>query len=228
MIPAVILCGGLGTRLRGVLGDRPKCLAPVGERTYLDFLTDYLHGQGVGDFVFATGHGHAHVEAWVRARPRPWSWMLSREQEPLGTGGALRLAAQHVAGERLLACNGDTFLEVDTRALLARHAESDAPLTLAAVEVPDTAAFGRLRVEDGFVAEFREKGLAGPGLINGGVYAMERKFIAEWPGVSFSLEKDVLMQPGFRAAVFVTAGRFLDIGTPENLARAEAFAAAWK
>jgi D-glycero-alpha-D-manno-heptose 1-phosphate guanylyltransferase len=226
MVPAVILCGGLGTRLRGVLGDRPKCLAPVGDRTYLDFFTDYLYRQGIDDFIFATGHGHAQVEAWLRAERRPWQGTLSREAEPLGTGGALRLAAHRVEGSLFFAFNGDTFLEVDCAGLLARHRAAGSPLTLAAVEVPDTAAFGSLEISEGYVVDFREKGRSGPGFINGGAYVIERDFMAAQPEGYLSLEKDVLMQPGFRPAAFLAHGRFLDIGTPENLAEAGVWAEA--
>jgi NDP-sugar pyrophosphorylase family protein len=226
MIPAVILCGGLGTRLRGVLGDRPKCLAPVGDRTYLDFLTTFLHRQGVEEIVFATGHGHAQVKAWLRSSPRPWRWVLSRETRPLGTGGALRLAAGHIGTSRFLAFNGDTFLEVDCAGLLGRHGEAGSPVTLAAVEVMDTTAFGRLEISGHYVSNFLEKGCSGPGVINGGAYVLERDFIASQPEGCLSLEKDILMQPGLRPAVFITWGRFLDIGTPENLAAAAEFAAA--
>lgn len=226
MVPAVILCGGLGTRLRGVLGDRPKCLAPVGGRTYLDFFTAYLYRQGVDDFVFATGHGHAQVAAWLESEGRPWQWTISREDTPLGTGGALRLAARQVKTGYFLAFNGDTFLEVDCAGLAERHKAAGSALTLAAVEVADTAAFGRLEISDGFVADFREKGQSGPGLINGGAYAIERDFMTAQPEGYLSLERDVLMQPGFRPAAFHTHGRFLDIGTPENLAAAGAWAEA--
>lgn len=224
MEPAVILCGGLGTRLRGVLGDRPKCLAPVGDRTFLDFFTTYLHRQGVEEFIFATGYGHEQVERWLQVARRPWRWALSREQEPLGTGGALRLAVRQVKTDRFLAFNGDTFLQVDCAGLLVRHTAASSPLTLAAVEVADTAAFGRLEISDGFVVEFREKGQPGPGFINGGAYVMERKLIQQQPEGYLSLEKDVLMRPGLRPAAFVTHGRFLDIGTPDNLAQAERWA----
>jgi D-glycero-alpha-D-manno-heptose 1-phosphate guanylyltransferase len=220
MSPAVILCGGLGTRLRGILGDLPKCLAPVGDRTYLDLLTNYLHRQGVEEFIFATGYGHEHVERWLQAVQRPWRWTLSREQEPLGTGGALRLAAHQVKDDDFLAFNGDTFLEVDCAGLLARHAAANSPLTLAAVEVADTAAFGRLEISGGFVVNFREKGQPGPGVINGGAYVIKRNFIEQQHEGYLSLEKDVLMRPGFQPSAFLTCGTFLDIGTPENLATA--------
>jgi D-glycero-alpha-D-manno-heptose 1-phosphate guanylyltransferase len=220
MVPAVILCGGLGTRLRGVLDDRPKCLAPIQGRTYLDFLTDYLYGQGIEEFIFATGYRHEQVEAWLESKSRPWQWRTSREDSPLGTGGALRLAASKVEDDHFFALNGDTFLEVDYQAMLTRHREAGAPITLAAVQVPDTSAFGRLEIADGYVVGFKEKGIEGVGLINGGSYIIEKSFITAERDASFSLEKDVLMRVGHRSAAFVTQGRFLDIGTPDNLSAA--------
>jgi D-glycero-alpha-D-manno-heptose 1-phosphate guanylyltransferase len=226
MIPAVILCGGMGTRLRGVLDDRPKCLAPIGDRTFLDLFTGYLHQQGIDEFVFATGYRHTQVEDWVISKKRPWRWTLSQEAQPLGTGGGLRLAMRQTKTSRVFAFNGDTFLEINCSRLLARHAEAGRPLTLAAVEVPDTSAFGRLEVMDGEVVDFREKGIPGPGLINGGAYVIESEFMISQPAGYLSLEKDVLTQPDFRAAAFVTRGRFLDIGTPKCLAEAEPFAEA--
>jgi D-glycero-alpha-D-manno-heptose 1-phosphate guanylyltransferase len=221
MVPAVILCGGLGTRLRGVLDDRPKCLAPIQGRTYLDFLTDYLYAQGVEDFVFATGYRHDQVEAWLESESHPWRWSTSRENSPLGTGGALRLAASKVEADRFFALNGDTFLEVDYRAMLKRHREAAAPITLAAVKVPDTSAFGRLEIADGYVIGFKEKGIEGVGLINGGVYTIERAFMLGCPVGALSFEKDVLTRTTNRVSAYLTRGAFLDIGTPEALADAE-------
>lgn len=226
MSDAVILCGGLGTRLRGVLDDRPKCLAPVAGRTYLDFLTDYLHKQGVGHFVFATGYRHDQVEDWLKSSLRSWTWKTSVEPEPLGTGGALRLAAPMIRDEKFLAFNGDTFLEVSCVDLISCHDAKHSPVTLAAVQVPDTAAFGRIKVEDGHVVEFHEKGLAGPGLINGGAYVIDKSFALSWPAGPLSLERDILARPGLAPAAHLTSGRFLDIGTPENLALAGEMAVA--
>jgi D-glycero-alpha-D-manno-heptose 1-phosphate guanylyltransferase len=189
-------------------------------------LTSSLHRQGIDHFVFATGFGHAQVAAWLESELRPWRWTLSREDEVLGTGGALRLAVKHVEDSCFFAFNGDTFLEVDCRGLLAQHKESGAVLTLAAVEVPDTAAFGRLELDNHTVVAFCEKGISGPGVINGGVYAINREFMISQPEGYLSLEKDLLMRPGFHPAVLLTRGRFLDIGTLENLAKAQFWAKA--
>jgi D-glycero-alpha-D-manno-heptose 1-phosphate guanylyltransferase len=221
---AVILCGGFGTRLRGVLHDRPKCLAPVRGRTYLDILTGYLHMQGVGRFIFATGHRGEQVEAWLSSAARQWEWTTSREESPLGTGGALRLAAEKANDANFLAFNADTFLECDCNALWAQHLQSGAAITLVAVKVADTTAFGRIEMANGYLNKFREKGIKGPGLISGGAYALQRDAVLGLPAGAFSFETDVLMPMTLKTSVYLTCGAFLDIGTPEGLKGADATA----
>jgi D-glycero-alpha-D-manno-heptose 1-phosphate guanylyltransferase len=223
---AIILCGGLGTRLREALPDRPKCLAPIGNKTYLDIFTDFLFHQGVSRVVFATGHMAHQVEDWVRSTPRPWQWAFSRESSPMGTGGALRLACEHVEAPHFLAFNGDTFLDLRCRPFMDFHLQHGADVTLSAVSVTDTLAYGRVELKDGFVSSFLEKGVPGAGLINGGAYAIRSAFLQSLPQQAFSFENDVLMKPGVRPAAYLTEGRFLDIGTPENLALAENFVSA--
>jgi D-glycero-alpha-D-manno-heptose 1-phosphate guanylyltransferase len=166
------------------------------------------------------------VEEWLQISPHPWTWKTSLEPEPLGTGGALRLAAQMIPDEKFLAFNGDTFLEVSCADLISCHDAKHSPVTLAAVEVPDTAAFGRIKVVDGHVIEFHEKGLAGPGLINGGAYVIDKAFALSWPTGPLSLERDILARPVLAPTAHLTSGRFLDIGTPENLALAGEMAVA--
>jgi D-glycero-alpha-D-manno-heptose 1-phosphate guanylyltransferase len=227
MMEAVILCGGLGTRIRGVLPDRPKCLAPIAGRTYLDLLTDFLHEQGVTRMIFATGHMADQVGDWVRSVDRPWSWALSPETAPMGTGGALRLACEHIESAHFLAFNGDTFLELRCNNFMDFHIKQEADITLAAVGVSDTSAYGRIDTEGGWVSCFLEKGKSGPGLINGGAYAIRTAFFKTLPLDPFSFEKDVLMKGDIGPGAFVTTGQFLDIGTPENLAIAQSVASAF-
>ncbi|NDB95522.1 MAG: hypothetical protein EBZ78_05115 [Verrucomicrobia bacterium] len=222
---AAILCGGLGTRLKGVLDDRPKCLAPILGCTYLDFLTDYLHSQGINNFIFATGYRHDQVDAWLLSKKRPWIGQTSREETPLGTGGALRLASLKIKDETFFACNGDTFLTLDLRAMMNFHLKAGAPITIAAVKVSDTAEFGRLEVADGRVVGFKEKGISGPGLINGGCYVIQKSFLRAEPREVFSLEKDSFMRTGTKVAAYLTNSDFLDIGTPSRLASADAWLA---
>jgi D-glycero-alpha-D-manno-heptose 1-phosphate guanylyltransferase len=146
------------------------------------------------------------------------------EDRPLGTGGAIRLAARSCTDEHVFVLNGDTFVEVDFAAMRAQHRQAAAVLTVCAVEIDDAFRYGRMRVENGRVSGFAEKGAAGPGLINAGVYLMRRDLLETLalPEV-FSLEHDVLSARlgELRPAAFVTHGRFIDIGVPEDYARAQ-------
>jgi len=219
---AVILCGGFGTRLRSVLADRPKCLAPVQGKTYLDYLTAFLERQGIESIIFATGHLSEQVEAWVQKETRPWKSSISKEETPLGTGGALRLAAMQVSSPHFLAFNGDTFLDVDCQKFMQFHTACKADVSLSVLQVPDTADYGRLEIEGDKVNHFNEKGMSGAGIINAGAYAISKDFILQSPLKPMSFEKEILTQTNAKLFGFRVDGHFLDIGTPANLALIDA------
>lgn len=219
---AVILCGGFGTRLRSVLADRPKCLAPVRGKTYLDYLTTFLERQGIKSIIFATGHLSEQVEAWVQKETRPWKFAISKEQTPMGTGGALRLAAMQVSTPQFLAFNGDTFLDVDCLQFMQFHTAYKADVSLSVLQVPDTADYGRLEMQEKKVTHFNEKGISGPGIINAGAYAISKDFILQFPLKPMSFEKEILTQTNAKIFGFRVSGNFLDIGTPANLALIDA------
>lgn len=224
--PAWILAGGLGTRLSSVLPDRPKALAPVGGRPFLDLVLDQLVSLGVTDVVLLLGAKHQAIVRFLEERRmRRGSADLrvrtSVEPGPLGTGGAVKLAARLADGPFLL-MNGDTYLDFDAAALAARHRERHADITLAASYQQDTARFGTLELsEAGTVRGFREKaGSAGAGYINGGVYLLEPTILDLIPeGRPVSLEQETFpraLSMGKTVAAFPTGGDFFDIGTPES------------
>jgi D-glycero-alpha-D-manno-heptose 1-phosphate guanylyltransferase len=215
---AVILCGGLGTRLRSVLADRPKCLAPVKKKTYLDYLTTFLERQGIEHIIFATGHLSEQVEDWVQKEKRPWKSSISKEETPMGTGGALRLAAMLVSSSQFLAFNGDTFLDVNCEKFMQCHTACKAEVSLAAVQVPDATDYGSLEMEGNKVNHFNEKGMSGPGIINAGAYAIRKEFMLQFPLKPMSFEKEIITQTNAKIFGFRIDGSFLDIGTPGNLA----------
>ncbi len=149
-IPAVVLAGGLGTRLRSIAGDRPKPMVPVGDRPFLDYLIEYLRAQGVSDVILSVsyraevverhfGSGAAHG---VRIR-------YSKEPKPAGTAGALRYAAAIVQEATWLVMNGDSFVFVDLEAMLEFHKDVGAQATLALAQVPDSSRFGRVHLGPG-------------------------------------------------------------------------------
>ncbi len=225
-VRALILCGGLGTRLRPAVAEVPKVLAPVAGRPFLDVLVGELRRAGLRRLVLLVGHLADQVERHVSgplARACPDVEIeLSEEPAPLGTAGAVKHAARFVDGT-FLVVNGDTFLELDAAALLDAHRRAGALVTLAAVTVPDVSRYGALELaEDGALRAFAEKTGAAAGLINAGAYAAEPRLLDAIPaGRAVSLEREVLpalLGRGERLHAHRQTGRFVDIGTPESWA----------
>lgn len=219
---AVLLAGGLGTRLRAVIGSRPKALVEVGGRPFLFRLLDALAAHGIERVILALGHGADQIRSSLERWPARLEIEASVESRPLGTGGAMRLAAGTVRGASFFGLNADSVARFDFPGL-------DAALTrsgLAAIQlahVPDAARFGTVAFDaDHLLLGFREKtGNPAPGWISAGVYALEREaFLAHTPDGPFSIEQDYFAKAAPRSiAVLPVEGEFIDIGTEESLAR---------
>jgi D-glycero-alpha-D-manno-heptose 1-phosphate guanylyltransferase len=221
---AIVLAGGFGTRLRGVVDNVPKPMAPVQGRPFLAFVLDQLVDGGFRAVVLATGYLHDAIRSHFGDAYRGLALAYSVESEPLGTGGAIRLACDHVREADVFVLNGDTYLELDHRAMLDAHVHSGAQLSLAVCQVPDVARYGALEVSDGIVRGFREKGPSGPGWINGGVYVLDSELRLRFPErAAFSFEQDPLVPqaPSIQPLAFPATGLFIDIGLPEDYARAQ-------
>lgn len=229
-ITAMILAGGLGTRLRSAVADRPKVLAEVGGRPFLAYVLDELIGAGVRHVVLCTGDRAEMVEEAFGATYRSLKLSYSREMEPRGTGGALRAALAYTTSPTILAANGDSLCRADLPAMLARHRATAAAVTILLSEAADTSQFGRVETDpDDRVIEFCEKGRhAGPGWINAGVYLFQRRVLQDLPpGVTVSLEREVFPRLDANCLLgFKTTTRSYDIGTPESYRAAAAFVAA--
>ena len=221
---AIVLAGGLGTRLRGVVDDVPKPMAPVQGRPFLAFVLDQLVDAGFHTAILAVGYRHQAIRSYFGENYRGLALLYSVESEPLGTGGAIRLACVLVTTRDVFVLNGDTYLELDFRALLDAHARGRALLSLAVCQVPDVARYGALEVSEGIVRGFREKGRSGPGWINGGVYVLGPELGDRFPPLgAFSFEHEVLVPQvqSIRPLAFPTSGLFIDIGIPEDYARVQ-------
>jgi len=222
---AFVLAGGLGTRLQPRFGDLPKPLAPIGGKPFVTRQLEWLAGHGVLHAVMLAGHGAASLREALGARAGGVSLEWSVEEEPLGTGGALKLAAPFVDGPALVV-NGDTLAEGDPWMLERERWEHGAVGAVAVYEVADARSRGRVELsEHGAVARFVEKDdrWTGPAWVNGGAYAFAPALWRMLPDGASSLERDVL--PGLAAKGLLrghrSAGRFWDIGTPEDWERAE-------
>ena len=222
---AFVLAGGLGTRLKPRFGELPKSLAPIGGKPFLARQLEWLAGYRIRRAVILAGHGagQLHDELGTHAAGVALEWSV--EEQPLGTGGALRLAAPFVEGSVLLV-NGDTLAEGDPWALERDRWEHGALAAVAVYGVTDARARGRVEAQpDGRIARFVEKDerWSEPAWVNGGAYALSPAFWRELPAGACSLERDVL--PGLAARGLLHGrrcpGRFWDIGTPEGWERAE-------
>lgn len=222
---AIILAGGLGTRLQSTVPDLPKCLAPVGGRPFITYITAYFRQAGIGRFIFALGYKSAAFQDLFRRYFPDGGYVLSTEEEPLGTGGAIRKACTLAEGRTVLILNGDTFFRIDLQALTALHTSHAALCTLCLKPMPDTDRFGVVETDAGQrVTRFGGKQGCRNGLINGGVYALERgTFLQEALPPVFSFEKDYLEKaPGSRRIYgLVQDGYFIDIGIPEDYRRVQ-------
>jgi D-glycero-alpha-D-manno-heptose 1-phosphate guanylyltransferase len=225
-ITAVILAGGIGSRLRKVTAT-PKPIVPVDGKPFVVHLLDALKAKGVCRAVVCTGYEAQQVERIVREGNPGLALTFSAETSPLGTAGALRLAAARAETRHVLAMNGDSWCDFSLEALLDfQRTHPDRP-TLIATHVPESGRFGQLELEDaGRILGFREKGASSsPGWINAGLYLLPTAMLRELPGQApLSLEKDVM--PGWIKGglyAFRSEGAFLDIGTPESFARKETF-----
>lgn len=226
-LTAVIIAGGLGTRLGNALGDIPKALAPVAGQPFISHLLDQLAQAGLKRAVLCTGHGGDLLEDFVAAGGQPLELSCSREPEPLGTGGALRRALPMIEGGVVLAMNGDSYVDTGLADIIDRYCSSASAAAMVLVATPDTSRFGSVAVDaNSQVTEFIEKRAGGgPGLINGGIYLLSRQFLSAIPAARpVSLEREVFPAwIGKGLEGYPVDADFIDIGTPESLARAEDF-----
>ena len=219
----VVLAGGMGTRLRSVVAELPKCLAPVAGRPFLAWLLDDLREAGFNHVILSLGYRHEAVEDWVATLPDRDTITCVVEKEPLGTGGGVRLALEQAQEEQVFVLNGDTYFGVDFRAMQSFHRESGATATLALKPMRDFDRYGEVVCdEDGRISAFREKQPCGAGLINGGIYLLRRDALRAMPE-RFSLEKEYFEPLAAAGALagFRSDGYFIDIGIPEDFARAQ-------
>lgn len=220
---AIVLAGGLGTRLRAVVDDVPKPLAPVAGRPFLAWLLDRLAASGMRRAILACGYRAGQVQAAIGERWNGMDIAYSIESEPLGTGGAIRLAATRLQGNAAHVLNGDTWLEYAPQGLEAATHATGAAIGIALARVEDVGRYGAAAVEQGRVVAFHEKGGNGPGWINAGCYFLGAQALAALPGGAFQFEGSVL-EPRARAgdvAAFTDTSGFIDIGVPEDYALAQ-------
>ncbi len=222
---AIILAGGLGTRLRSVVADLPKCMAPINGEPFLKFVINHLLENEMEEFVFALGYKHEHIEQYIKAEFPHLKYRISLEEEPLGTGGAILQAMHLVKGRSALVANGDTLFRIDVPFLTGFHMLSGSACTLSLKPMKNFDRYGVVETNDyNRVLNFKEKQQYASGNINGGMYALHKqKFIDQDLPKKFSFEKDYLeaFYDTQRMFGIVQNRYFIDIGIPEDFERAQ-------
>jgi D-glycero-alpha-D-manno-heptose 1-phosphate guanylyltransferase len=225
-LEAIILAGGLGTRLRGVIGeDTPKCMAPVVGKPFLHYLLQYAAEQGITRVVLSLGHKSEAIITWLQAHQYPLTidWVI--ETEPLGTGGGILLALTACETEQLIVLNGDTMFHIPLRArLLDKHVRTGAETTIALKALRNFERYGTVELHDDVITAFQEKAPHAKGLINGGVYCISKTALLNRNlPEKCSFEKDYL-ERFVGEGIFYgyeDPGYFIDIGVPQDYERAQ-------
>ncbi len=223
----VILCGGKGSRLQEVVNDRPKPMAQINETPFLEILIKYFSGFGFTRFIFCTGYMSEAIDQYYKDQNGDLEILISNEDKPLGTGGAIKNAEKFINSGQFIVANGDSFCQIDLSEMLDLHFQRQALMTIALVEAKATKETGTVRLNgSGRIIDFQEK-IEGVGnvYINAGIYLFQKNVLSEIKhGQKCSLEYD--MFPKLITADcygYVAKEKLFDIGTPQRLEKARKF-----
>jgi len=221
----IILAGGLGTRLKNTIGEIPKCMAPVNQQPFLLYLFEFLEQHQCNRIILSLGYKSEIILEWLQNQTSSFEIDFVIEKEPLGTGGGIQLALKKCIDEDVIILNGDTFFDVSLNELMSFHSSKNASTTLALKEMKNYDRYGTVHLDaEKHIATFEEKKIKTQGLINGGIYVINRKeFLNKSLPEKFSFEKDYL-------EAFVDEQKFygkedevyfIDIGIPEDYQKAQ-------
>jgi D-glycero-alpha-D-manno-heptose 1-phosphate guanylyltransferase len=220
----IILAGGLGTRLKSAVPDLPKCMAPVAGKPFLHYIIEMLLRQNVSRFIFSLGYKHEYIETFIQQNYPQINYVFSVEDEPLGTGGAIRLSCNKAKQENVLILNGDTMFNIDLQKLMSFHIQHKAACTLSLKPMQKFDRYGVVEIDkEGNIQSFKEKKYYEEGNINGGVYALNVNRFSNIPfNDKFSFETDYLEKyhSSEKMIGLIQDSYFIDIGIPEDFERA--------
>jgi len=221
----IILAGGLGTRLRSAVPDLPKCMAPVNGKPFIAYIIDNFLQKGIQQFILSLGYKHESITDFIQQAYPQINIQFVIEKEPLGTGGAIRLACEAATSKQVIATNGDTMFKVNVNALLQQHISENADCSLSLKPLKNFNRFGVVELDNEHrITSFKEKQQYAEGLINGGVYAIDvQSFLQTQLPEKFSFEKDYLeaFYSAKKMIGFIDDAYFIDIGIPEDFQQAQ-------
>lgn len=221
---AILLAGGLGTRLQSVVSDRPKPMALIREKPFMEYVIHELLRHGITEIIVAVGYKGSMIEAYFEGGHRfGVTVSYAYEETPLGTAGAIKNAARYMKNDRVFVLNADTFYQIDYTKLLRLGEEKGLDMALVLRQVEDVSRYGQATLEDNLLTGFNEKVKESrPGTINGGIYLLSKQLIADIPEGKVSLEQEMIpgwLEEGRRLGGIVNDGYFIDIGVPEDYYR---------
>jgi D-glycero-alpha-D-manno-heptose 1-phosphate guanylyltransferase len=221
----IILAGGLGTRLRSVVSDLPKCMAPVNGKPFLTYVINFFQQQGITNFIFSLGYKHNINEKYLKDQWSTINYQLSIEEEPLGTGGAIKKACELITDKNVFVANGDTLFKVNLASLYKFHEEKKAACSLTLKPMKNFDRYGVIELnEDGSIKNFSEKKHYESGLVNGGLYMLNAEsFLNSSLPDKFSFETGYLEKFHSNKMMYglIQDEYFIDIGIPEDYERAQ-------
>lgn len=222
---AIILAGGLGKRLQGIVKDVPKPMADINGKPFLSYLFDYLSDKGVNKVLLSVGYKYEVIKSYFSLKYRNMDIEYIIENEPLGTGGAIRESLKKARGDDVIVLNGDTFFDIDLKKMVDFHFAHDLIITIAVKPMYDFDRYGTVKLEKDRIVGFEEKSFRDFGYINGGVYMVSKKISEHLKGYnnSFSFEVDFLQRNmnKLKISAFICEDYFIDIGIPEDYERAQ-------
>jgi NDP-sugar pyrophosphorylase family protein len=228
-LAAVVLAGGMGTRLRSVVADRPKVLAPVAGRPFLTYLLDQIGDAGIQRVVLSTGHLAEQFASIIGDRYRNIQIVYAHEEQPLGTGGAICFACGFTDADQLLVMNGDSYCDADLSSYIDWHVGGRHDVSLMLAKVNDRSRYGTVEINAGgrITAFIEKRSERIAGYINAGVYLLRRPMLDQFPAGPLSIEREVFpVWLRERALMgWVTDGEFIDIGIPSDYERSHEFMA---
>jgi D-glycero-alpha-D-manno-heptose 1-phosphate guanylyltransferase len=223
----IILAGGLGTRLRSVVSEVPKCMAPVAGKPFLYFLLKYLSKYPNFDrVILSVGYLREVIFDWIEENKQNFSFEFdfAVEESPLGTGGGIKLALERAKSNNVLILNGDTFFDVDLLKFIDCHNNEKPKISLALKTMSNFDRYGSISLNGkNIIQSFNEKKYCDEALINGGIYLIDKSKcdFSIFPE-KFSFETDFLQKEVQKETIFgfIDTGYFIDIGIPEDYERA--------
>ena len=222
---AIILAGGFGTRLQGVINDVPKPMADINGKPFLSYLMEYLSKQGLDKILLSVGYKYEIIRTYFGSRYNNMEIEYVIENEPLGTGGAVKESLKHVHGDDAIVLNGDSYFNVDLKEMLGFYHAHNGLLTIAVKPMHNFDRYGTVILKEDKIIDFQEKIFKKFGYINGGIYIMNKSISDHFTqrNAAFSFEADILEKKvgTIQPFAFTDDGYFIDIGIPEDYARAQ-------